>query len=84
MAGTLVTNIIQSDINIGSDLVLNPTATGNNITIGTGSLNFGTTGQKVLGDFTNATVGNRTNFQTNTANSTTGIYALPKIGRAHV
>ena len=35
------------------------------------------TSAKLLGDFTNATVSSRSNFQTSTANSTTGIYALP-------
>ena len=34
-------------------------------------------GGNILGDFTNATLTSRTSFQTNTANSTTGIYALP-------
>lgn len=42
-----------------------------------GSLVFGTTGQRIQGDFTNATVTNRLAFQTTTANSSTGIYALP-------
>ena len=34
-------------------------------------------GGRITGDFTNATVLNRAMFQTSTANSTTGIYALP-------
>jgi hypothetical protein len=42
-----------------------------------GNLTFTGTGGRILGDFTNATVTNRTSFQTSTANSTTGIYALP-------
>ena len=42
-----------------------------------GNLTFTGTGAKILGDFTNATVTNRLSFQTSTANSTTGIYALP-------
>jgi len=76
MSGTLNANFVQSDL--GSDLTLNPSLVGNNnVTIGSGSLNFGTTNQKILGDFTNATVSSRTNFQTSTANSSTGIYALP-------
>jgi hypothetical protein len=33
--------------------------------------------RRFTADFTNATISNRTNFQTSTANSTTGIYALP-------
>jgi len=47
------------------------------VNVSTGNLTFTTTGQKIVGDFTNATVSNRTNFVTGTANSTTGIYALP-------
>ena len=47
------------------------------VNVSTGNLTFTTTGQKIVGDFTNATVSNRTNFVTSTANSTTGIYALP-------
>ena len=34
-------------------------------------------GGNILGDFTNATITSRASFQTSTANSTTGIYALP-------
>jgi hypothetical protein len=47
------------------------------INVSTGNLTFTTTGQKIVGDFTNATFSNRTNFVTSTANSSTGIYALP-------
>jgi hypothetical protein len=47
------------------------------INVSTGNLTFTTTGQKIVGDFTNATISNRTNFVTGTANSSTGIYALP-------
>lgn len=42
-----------------------------------GNLTFTSTGNRILGDFTNATVANRVAFQTSTANSATGIYALP-------
>jgi hypothetical protein len=47
------------------------------VNVSTGNLTFTTTGQRIVGDFTNATVSNRTNFVTGTANSSTGIYALP-------
>jgi hypothetical protein len=47
------------------------------VNVSTGNLTFTTTGQKIVGDFTNATLSNRTNFVTSTANSATGIYALP-------
>lgn len=42
-----------------------------------GNLTFTSTGSRILGDFTNATVTNRLAFQTSTTNSSTGIYALP-------
>lgn len=42
-----------------------------------GNLTFTGTGSRITGDFTNATVTNRLMFQTSTANSSTGIYALP-------
>jgi hypothetical protein len=47
------------------------------VNVSTGNLTFTTTTQRIVGDFTNATVSNRTNFVTGTANSSTGIYALP-------
>jgi len=47
------------------------------VNVSTGNLTFTTTAQKIVGDFTNATVSNRTNFVTSSTNSSTGIYALP-------
>jgi hypothetical protein len=42
-----------------------------------GSQNVTLAGTKLNGDFSNATVANRMNFQTSTTNGSTGIYALP-------
>ena len=42
-----------------------------------GNITFTGTGSLFLADFTNATLASRFAFQTSTANSTTGIYALP-------
>jgi hypothetical protein len=42
-----------------------------------GNLIFTGTGNRITGDFTNATVGNRVLFQTNVTNGTTGIYVFP-------
>jgi len=47
-----------------------------NLTV-SGNLTLNGTGKNFVGDFTNATVLSRNSFQTSTANSTTGIYALP-------
>lgn len=42
-----------------------------------GDLNFGGTGRRITGDFSNATNANRTMFQTNVANGDTAIAAAP-------
>ena len=42
-----------------------------------GNLTFTGTGSKILGDFTNATLANRTVIQTSTTNGATGVYVVP-------
>ena len=42
-----------------------------------GNLTFTGTGSKILGDFSNATLANRTVIQTSTTNGTTGVYVVP-------
>ncbi len=42
-----------------------------------GNLNFSGTGRRILGDFTTATMANRTSFQTSVANSATTVHAIP-------
>ena len=42
-----------------------------------GNLNFTGTGNRITGDFSNATVASRVMFQTNTANASTSIYIIP-------
>ena len=41
------------------------------------SLNFASTGQRITGDFSNATLANRLMFQTSTTNGSTSIFAIP-------
>jgi hypothetical protein len=41
------------------------------------NLGFGSTGQRITGDFTNATIANRVAFQTSTANSITSLSVIP-------
>ena len=48
-----------------------------NIAVNSGNFSFSSTGQKITGDFTNATLLNRTTFQTSTTNGSTGAYFLP-------
>ena len=81
-AGTATTNPVVITGDTTGTLILKTNDTGSGgttaVTIGTDqSVNFPATGQRITGDFTNATVTNRVMFQTSTANSTTGIYALP-------
>jgi hypothetical protein len=48
------------------------------VSIGTDqSFNFSVTGQRITGDFTNATVANRVAFQTSTTNGATAISVIP-------
>ena len=42
-----------------------------------GNLNFGSTGARIQGDFSNATIANRVAFQTSTTNGSTTILVLP-------
>jgi len=42
-----------------------------------GNLTFTGTGSKILGDFSNATLANRTVIQTSTTNGATGVYVVP-------
>ena len=42
-----------------------------------GNLNFGSTGARIQGDFSNATIANRVAFQTSTTNGSTTIMVLP-------
>ena len=77
---------LAGNLTVGSNLVVNgantfisssnATVTGN-LNIVTGNLNLTGLGQRITGDYSNATLVSRLAFQTNTANATTGIYALP-------
>ena len=86
--GTLVVTsnaTVGGNISVTGNVSMNvATITTSNVTtenvsslIVTGNETFVGTGNRILGDFTNATFSSRTAFQTSTANSTTGIYALP-------
>jgi hypothetical protein len=73
-AGTIGGSNTQVQYNSSGALAgsANFTFNGTNLTLGTAGV-----GSLFQGDFSNATLLNRTSFQTGTANSTTGIYALP-------
>jgi hypothetical protein len=48
-----------------------------NVGISTGNLNFLSTGQRITGDFSNATIASRPMFQTSTVNGNTAVGAMP-------
>jgi hypothetical protein len=51
--------------------------TSGNVSIASGNLTFSATGQRITGDFSNATVANRVMFQTSTANAGTTVGIIP-------
>jgi hypothetical protein len=51
--------------------------TSGNVGIATGNLTFSGTGQRITGDFSNATIANRLAFQTSTVNGNTNVYFIP-------
>jgi hypothetical protein len=46
-------------------------------TVSTGNLTFSSTGQRITGDMSNATIGNRLAFQTSTTNGNTDLQIIP-------
>jgi hypothetical protein len=58
--------------------VITPAGTGDFTTINdSGNLNFTGTGNRITGDFSNATIANRVMFQSSTVNGNTSIFAIP-------
>jgi len=57
-------------ISSGTVSVANATVTGN-VTMSGGNLSFTSTGQRITGDFSNATAANRVAFQSSTTNGNT-------------
>jgi len=60
----------------GGATALTLSATGN-LSLATGNLTFSSTGQRITGDFSNATLSNRLAFQTSTTNGNTIVGAFP-------
>jgi hypothetical protein len=63
-------------ISSGTVSVANATVTGN-VTMSGGNLSFTSTGQRITGDFSNATIANRLIVQTTTTNGGTTFSAIP-------
>ena len=80
LAGTEVLPIVQSSATVKvavSDLTAGRSVSMSAATISSGNLAFSTTGQRITGDFSNATNANRVSFQTSTANSNTIVNFIP-------
>lgn len=60
-----------------SNVGIGTTSPASKLDIATGDLRFSGTGQRILGDMSNATVANRLAFQTTTANTNTNVHIIP-------
>jgi len=77
-SGTVTNLTGTASININGTVGATTPAAGTFTSLSdSGNLTFTGTSNRITGDFTNATVTSRLAFVTSTANSTTGIYALP-------
>lgn len=80
LAGTEVLPIVQSSTTkqvAVSDLTAGRAVSMASATVSSGNLSFSTTGQRITGDFTNATLSNRLSFQSSTVNGNTDVQAIP-------
>jgi hypothetical protein len=80
LAGTEVLPIVQSSttkkVSV-ADLTAGRSVSMGDATLSTGNLNFSSTGQRITGDFSNATLINRLSFQSTTVNGNTRIPIIP-------
>ena len=77
-SGNLVANAgtASSSTTTGALVVAGGMGISGNINLGT-NLIFSSTSNRILGDFSNATIANRVMFQTSTVNGVTNVYAIP-------
>ena len=74
IGGTYSSGTASGVLFLNSSKVL---TTGSALTFDGTNLGFGTTGQRITGDFSNGTVANRLAFQTSTANGATRLTVIP-------
>ena len=78
VTGNITINSPNTYIDSANTYILSSnTYVGGNLTVTAGNINLTGVGQRITGDFTNATLANRLSFQTNSLNSATAVSALP-------
>jgi hypothetical protein len=83
VAGTIIADVIQSDqsypssINIASPVIISNTFSSTSGIQLSNNLTFTGTGNRITGDFSNATLANRVAFQSSTTNGNTIVNAIP-------
>ena len=73
---TILNTTVSSSTTTGALIVNGGTGIAGVLSVG-GNLTFSGGGNRITGDFSNATVANRAMFQTSTVNGITSIYAIP-------
>ena len=80
LAGTETLPVVQSSttkqVSV-ANLTAGRAVSASSLTVSSGDLNFSSTGQRITGDFSNATVANRLEFQSNSLNGNTAVGAIP-------
>jgi hypothetical protein len=80
LAGTEVLPIVQSGTTVKvaiSDVTAGRAVSAASVAVSTGNLSFGSTGQKIVADFSNSDQSLRTAFQTSTTNGATRLTVIP-------
>ena len=80
LAGTETLPIVQSSATTKvtvANLTAGRAVSASSLTVSSGDLNFSSTGQRITGDFSNGTVANRLEFQSNSVNGNTAVGIIP-------
>ena len=67
----------RATFDASGNLGIGTTSPAAKLDLGSGTLNFSSTAQRIIGDFTNATVASRVMFQTSTTNGGTAVGLIP-------
>ena len=77
LAATVLASSLTSVGILAAPHMTSPVVDSGGLTLTAGNLAFSATGQRITGDFSNATVANRVGFQSSTVNGTTAVPAIP-------